>query len=281
MPEVTVLPRPTEQITWLLSVRVVDDDARDPVRGATVRVVPSMAEPHRMVLSAVTLEETPFIPGLYSGTVTFLHPARWTLAVEVSGPVVPVRKIVEVDVTPAGSAPREGAARVTDVVTTAAAIRLAPQEWVTLAVLAVHLCTGAAWVGGLALAGARPPAPGRLRRIVALSWAAAAVVVATGVYNSIYAMPVRVEWFRGGVGAHLAAFARVPFGTNYGLLLLAKHALIATLLAVLAGLTLLARRPGASAARAALWLRLAAGLGAVVLLQSVGLGYLHRLIAHF
>lgn len=281
VPEITVLPRPTEQITWLLSVRVADDDSRDPVRGATVRVVPSMAGPHRMVLPVVTLEESPFIPGLYSGAVTFPHPARWTLAVEVSGPVAPVRQVVDVDVAPAGSASRDSAAGVAGLVTTAAEIRLAAREWATLAVLAAHLSTGAAWVGGLALAGARPPAPGQLRRIVALSWGAAAVMVATGAYNSIYAMPVRVEWFRGGVGTHLAAFARVPFGTGYGLLLLAKHALIAALLAVLVGLTLLARRPGASPARAALWLRVAAGLGAIVLLQSVGLGYLHRLIAHF
>jgi hypothetical protein len=280
VPEVTVLPQPTQQVTWLLSVRVVDDDAREPVRGATVRVVPSMAEPHRMILPAVTLEESPFVPGLYSGAVTFLHPARWTLAVEVSGPVTPVRRILDVDVAlPTAGAP-ETALRVAGVATTVPGLRVGTREWLGLAVLAAHLAVGAAWVGGLALAGVRPPAPGGLRRLVGYSWAAAAVMTATGVYNTTYGMPVRVAWFWGGVGAHLAAFARVPFGTSYGLLLLAKHALIAALLVVLAVLTVLTHRP-VPTARAVAWVRVAAALGAAVLLQSVGLGYLHRLIAHF
>lgn len=280
VPEVTVLPQPTERVTWLLSVRLVDDDSREPVRGATVRVVPSMAEPHRMILPAVTLDESPFVPGLYSGAVTFLHPARWTLAVEVSGPVAPVTKVLDVDVTPPGRGGPGGSARVVGVATAAPGLRLGAREWLGLAVLAAHLTVGAAWVGGLALVAARPSGPAGLRRLVALSWAAAAVMMATGVYNSIYGMPVRVEWFRGGVGAHVAAFARVPFGPSYGVLLLAKHVLITALLAVLAVLTVLARHP-VPAAQAVRWVRIAAGLGAVVLLQSVGLGYLHRLIAHF
>ncbi len=280
VPDVTVLSQPTEQVTWLLSVRLVDDDSREPVRGATVRVVPSMAEPHRMVLLAVTLEESPFVPGLYSGAVTFLHPARWTLAVEVSGPVTPVRKVLDVDVTPPARGGPGSPARAATVATTVTGLRLGAREWVGLAVLATHLTIGAAWVGGLALAAARPPASAGLRQLVALSWAAAAVMMATGVYNSLTGMPVQVEWFRGGVGAHVAAFARVPFGPSYGLLLLAKHVLIAVLLGVLAVLTVLARHP-APAGQTARWVRVAAGLGAVVLLQSVGLGYLHRLIAHF
>ncbi|MDR7521162.1 MAG: hypothetical protein QN168_01740 [Armatimonadota bacterium] len=303
VPEVRVLTQPTEQITWLVSVRLLDQDSREPIRHATVRVTPSMAEPHRMILPTLTFEESPYVPGLYAGAVTFLHPARWTLDVEVSGPVVPVRKTLEVHVTgQAGAGRRE----TLQVIATAAGVRLGGREWVNLGVLTVHLMVGAVWVSGLLIAGfvwpalratggaGQPPAASALRRLVAVSWIAVALLAATGVYNSLYNMPVEVDWRSGSLQRRLAQFGRVPFGAGYGMLLFAKHGVVLALLTCLTGLTVAARRLPAIAGgagsgsqaraesiRARRLLRLAAVAGAVVLLQSAGLGYLHRLIAHF
>ncbi|MDR7519420.1 MAG: hypothetical protein QN131_06220 [Armatimonadota bacterium] len=41
VPEVRVLTQPTEQITWLVSVRLLDQDSREPIRHATVRATPT------------------------------------------------------------------------------------------------------------------------------------------------------------------------------------------------------------------------------------------------
>ncbi|MDR7519419.1 MAG: hypothetical protein QN131_06225 [Armatimonadota bacterium] len=256
-----------------------------------------------MTLSTVTLEESPYVPGLYAGAVTFLHPACWTLDVEVSGPVIPVRKTLEVHVIGrAGAGRRE----TLEVIAPTAGVRLGGREWVNLAVLTVHLFVGAVWVSGLLIAGfvwpalraaegaGQPPAASALRRFVAVSWIAVALLAATGMYTSLYNMPVEVDWRSGSLQRRLAQFGRVPFGAGYGMLLFAKHGVIPALLTCLTGLTVATRRLPAisggavsgSQARAEpirvrrlLWL--AAVAGAVVLLQSAGLGSLHRLIAHF
>lgn len=305
VPEVRILTQPTEQITWLVSVRLVDEDSRGPIRNAAVRVVPSMAEPHRMILPAVALEESPYVPGLYSGAVTFLHPAAWRLDVEASGPVIPVRKTLEVEV---GEQVGRDRGEALEVIATTAGVRLGGREWVNMSILTVHLVVGAVWVSGLLIAGFVSPAsrPGRgarnlpaltapgLRRLVAASWIAVALLTATGVYNLVYNMPVQVDWLSGNLQHHLAQFARVPFGVGYGLLLLAKHGFILVLLGCLAGLTIAVRclpailggatsGPPATVgpSRTLLLLRLAAVASTAMLLQSAGLGYLHRLIAHF
>jgi hypothetical protein len=106
-------------------------------------------------------------------------------------------------------------------------------------------------------------------------------MAATGVYNSVYALPVDIDWLTGGPRDHLAAFARVPLGIAYAGVLLGKHIVIGALLAVVLALSLSGRRTGPASPRALLLIRVAFVLGALVVTQSVGLGYLHRLIAHF
>jgi hypothetical protein len=300
VPEVQLLPQPTPQVTWFVSVRLVDDDSRDPIRTARVHLTPSMAEPHRMVLAPVVLEESPYVPGLYSGLVAFPHPARWTLTVEVSGDVIPVRREYTLEVPDPAASGVGGRVDVQPVdpapvpVRTSVTPRLGPRAWIDLSVLVTHLLVGAAWIAGLTLAalGWGPGRTGiaagadavrqqpRIVPIVVGSWLALAVMVTTGIYNAAHNMPVRVDWFAGGAEARLAAFDRVPFGKTYGLILLAKHAVIVGLTGGLVGLTIAAgRRPAGPALR--LWLGITAGLGGLALVQSVALGYYHRLIAHF
>jgi hypothetical protein len=51
-----------------------------------------------MVLAAVPLGESLDVPGLYSGPVTFPHPARWTLEVAATTPSGVATRRIEVDV---------------------------------------------------------------------------------------------------------------------------------------------------------------------------------------
>jgi hypothetical protein len=291
VPDMQILTQPTEQITYLLSVKLVDDDSREPIRAATVRVTPAMAQPHRMILPTVSLDESPHIPGLYSGSVTFPHPARWSVTVDVTGPVIPVSKQLDVAVASPGAGAPE-----LRVVATTSAIPLGVREWVSLVVLTLHLITGGAWVVALAAAGFVLPALASraggagagvelsgaiVRRLAAWSWGAAGIMMVTGIYNAVYALPVDVDWLSGGPRAHLAQFARVPLGTTYAGVLFVKHVVIGALLAVLLALSVAGRRAAAPSPRVVPLIRVAAVLGGLVLVQSVGLGYLHRLIAHF
>jgi hypothetical protein len=281
-PDVQILTQSTPQVTWLISVRLVDQDSRQPIKGATVRLTPSMAEPHRMILPAVPLAESPYVDGLYSGPVTFLHPARWTLDVDVGGPVVPVRKQIHVTVPAAGGGEGARARADPQVVSTSVDVRLGGREWVNLAVLAGHLAAGVGWVTAMLIAGFGSWRP-ELTRLVGGSWVAAGIMIASGAYNSAHNMPVAVEWQVGPLARHLAEFERVPFGWDYGVLLLAKHALVLMMLGGLVGLTVTARSHGRPERQH--WphrlVRATGVLGGLVVLQSVGLGYLHRLIAHF
>lgn len=106
-PAIEVLTQPTPAVTWLVSVRLTAPGGGR-VRGADVQVVPSMSEPHAMVLAAVPLGESLDVPGLYSGPVTFPHPARWTLEVQATASSGTTTRRLEVTVGAVPAAADDG-----------------------------------------------------------------------------------------------------------------------------------------------------------------------------
>jgi hypothetical protein len=106
-PAIEVLTQPTPAVTWLVSVRLTAPGSGR-VRRAAVRIVPSMSEPHAMVLPAVPLDESLDVPGLYSGPVTFPHPARWTLEVQATTTTGTTTRRLDLNVGAAPAAADDG-----------------------------------------------------------------------------------------------------------------------------------------------------------------------------
>lgn len=231
----------------LVDVTVRDEDGGEPVRGAVVRGAAKMTRPHTMYTYFGPLPEVS--PGRYRANVKLPMTATWVLQISVGGSdVVPrtVRQTVVID----RSALTEQSAGRSAVPTAGPAdvalvgvvrYEITRRELQDIVVLWVHGIAAMFWIGGLALlllaltAGAGSFAPdardriGRWyrRRGLPATWAAAVVVVVTGVYNMLRVSPFALAWRP----ADISELKAIPYGLAYEAILTAKLMLFVVMIA--------------------------------------------------
>lgn len=262
VPVATVSVRESGPLQALVDVRLRDEDGGEPVRGADVRGLAVMTSPHTMTTYFEPLPEV--APGRYRGRVKLPMTARWTIELQIGGDAVvakTVRAVVVVDRSALIEARARTAARGARAAVGAADEPPAPivsgtvrfdvtrREVTDMVVLWIHGIAATAWIVGLALfllaatAGSGTFAPaGRARlgrwfgrRGLPLLWTAAAVVVATGVYNTVRITPFDLALTPGAFGR----LSDVPYGKLYEAILVSKLVLFAVML--VAGILLVRR----------------------------------------
>lgn len=225
----------------LLTVRLIDIDSGKPVRGATVVATAEMSEPHLMRLVPWELGET--TAGLYRARVRFAMPARWTVAIAVSGAgVVAARSSLRVTIQRGATAAPPAAAGAPDLATLPTRLddELSDRDYLTMAVLWLHGLSALAWiVGVLVMLVALGTAPGILADGIRakvrdgyrewgawLHWGLVPAIVLTGIYNMLVVTPFPLAWRP----SEVSALADVPYGALYEAILIVKLGLFAALL---------------------------------------------------
>jgi hypothetical protein len=238
-------PRATSSITGSgltreLSVALSDRDHPEPIEGASVVVEPVMSSPHLMRLAPVALREG--TAGVYRGAIRFTMPARWQLAIRVSGRDVVATDFglpVEIDQSAASETPPAA----TDLTPTAVPVASEPlteSDVLAVAVLWLHASAALGWMvavvvllvalstrPGVLAESARAQLAAHYRRWGAwVHWSLVLVVIATGVYNMFRIVPFDLVW-RPSNWDELAA---IPYGRLYESILVFKLGLFAALL---------------------------------------------------
>jgi len=291
----------------LVDVRLRDEDGGEPIRGAVVKGFALMTRPHTMTTYFDALPEVG--AGRYRGRVKLPMTARWTLELQIGGPevvkrtvrapvviersalsgrlVAPAAKPGKVELAPApvvaGTVRFEVSSRDLGAIAVLWAHGLAAIGWVVgIAALLVAATAGSGWLAPRARARLATAMP---RVGLPLVWGAAAVVVGTGVYNTLRLTPFEVPWTPDG----LADLDAVPYGVWYVGVLYAKLVLFAVMLASGLFLTRRARRRWAEPAAAGVTGALVGRLGPsglvfvlaapAIVAAAVALRYLH-ILAH-
>lgn len=240
-PVATVSVRQSGPLQALLDVSLRDADGGEPVRGAEVEGFGLMTRPHTMYTYFDALPEV--APGRYRALVRLPMTARWTLHLTVGGRGVlrrEVRAPVAIERTAAARATPPQASQPPVVVGSVRYV-ITRREVRDIAVLWVHGAAATAWIVGLALlllaasAGSGVFAAEARRRIgrwyrrqgSALLWLAAALVVATGIYNTLRVTPFEIVWRPGDLGD----LEQIPYGQLYEAILLTKLLLFGLMLA--------------------------------------------------
>jgi hypothetical protein len=249
--------RATGPLRAVVDLRVDDEDGGEPVRGADVRGVGKMTRPHTMYTYFGPLPEV--APGRYRATVKLPMTATWTLDLTVGGAEVVPRTVsvsVKIDrsaLTESPPAVSRGPASASSAATLVGAVRyeISAREAQEMMVLWVHGIAATKWIAGIALllvavtAGSGSFVPGSRRRLACwyrrwgfpLTWLAAVVVVATGIYNMLRVSPFTLVWRP----ADLGTLAAIPYGRLYESVLVAKLALFVVMVAT--GLVAALRAP--------------------------------------
>jgi hypothetical protein len=256
VPVIDVTVRESGPLRALVDLRVHDEDGGEPVRGAEVRGVGEMTRPHTMYTYFGPLPEV--APGRYRATVKLPMTATWKLDLTVGGArVVPRTASVSVRIDRSALTEPQAADAAQAVVTPAATLvgavryEISAREARDMAVLWVHGIAATAWIVGIALllaavtAGSGSLVPESRRRLARwyrrwgfpLTWLAAVVLVATGIYNMLRVSPFTLVWRP----ADLAGLAEIPYGRLYEGVLVAKLTLFGVM--VITGLVAALRAP--------------------------------------
>lgn len=220
-----------------LVVRLTDLDSRAPISGAMVRVRTRMTRPHFMTFAPRTIpERRP--PGTYRLPYTFVMPGDWTAEFEVTG-----AKVVAAKATlpvPIAAAAGERLGESTPVVLpTRLETDITERDWVSMAVLWIHSLASLGWIIGvivMAVALSTPILAGGARGALAdayrswgawAHWAAVPLIVATGIYNTVYVTPFELALTPSAIDD----LSNIAYGRAYQAILLVKLALFTVLLA--------------------------------------------------
>jgi len=251
-PVAMISVRQSGPLQALVDVRLRDADGGEAVRGAEVRGFGLMTRPHTMYTYFDRLPEVGL--GRYRAVVRLPMTARWTLHLTVDGRGVlrrEVRASVAIEpVAVARATPTQAAGA--PVVVGSVRYAITRREVLDMAVLWTHGAAATAWILGLALlllaatAGSGAFAAEARRRIgrwyrrwgFPLLWLAAALVVATGVYNTLQVTPFEIVWRPD----RFDELERIPYGRLYEGILLTKLVLFGVMLATGAAVALRARR---------------------------------------
>jgi hypothetical protein len=220
-----------------LVVRLTDLDSRAPISGATVRVRTRMTRPHLMTLIPRTIPEAR-PAGTYRLPYTFVMPGDWTAEFEVTGAkVITARASLPVPI--AASAPNRSGESTPVVLPTRLETDITERDWVSMAVLWIHSLASLGWIIGvivMAVALSTPILAGGARGALANAyrswgawahWAAVPLIVATGIYNTIYVTPFELALTPSAIDD----LSNVAYGRAYQAILLVKLALFTVLLA--------------------------------------------------
>lgn len=238
----------------LVNVRLTDIDSGKPVRGATVLATAEMNAPHLMRLAPWALSET--AAGLYRARVRFAMPARWTVAIAVSGArVVTARSSLGVTIERGAAAAPPTAAGAPDLASLPTRLedKLSDRDYLTMAVLWLHGLAALGWiVGVLVMLVALGAAPSILAEGIRakvrdayhnwgawLHWSLVPVIVLTGIYNMLVVTPFALAWRP----SEVRRLAEIPYGALYEAILIVKLGLFVALLVTGTQLLLRTVRP--------------------------------------
>jgi hypothetical protein len=276
-----------------LVVRLTDLDSRAPISGATVRVRTRMTRPHLMTLIPRTIpERRP--PGTYRLPYTFVMPGDWTAEFEVTGAkVITARASLPVPIAAQSTQSPQGNRPVA--LPTRLETDITERDWVSMAVLWIHSLASLGWIIGviaMAVALSTPILAGGARGALANAyrswgawahWAAVPLIVATGIYNTVYVTPFELALTPSAIDD----LSNIAYGRAYQAILLVKLALFTVLLATGTMVLMRSIRPPAPPIGAGAFRTLMTALGApgvvyvltvpLILAAAMALRYVHIL----
>lgn len=241
-----------EGLSRTLTVRLSDLDSGDPVKGATVVAVGTMAD-GGMRTERLRLREVR--PALYRARIELPHAGAWHIRITVTGEkVVTARATLPANIVAvvqqggttteeehAGSGSHEETGETAlAVLPTTFDESLTGGDYTRMAFLWVHSLTAMGWiVGVLVMVVALSTRPGVLaetarNRLAAayrswgalVHWGLVPVIVGTGIYNMFEVTPFELAWTPGGWDR----LSQIPYGLLYESILLVKLGLFALLL---------------------------------------------------
>lgn len=250
VPAASVLVRQSGPLRALVDIRIRDQDGDRPIRGAEVEGFGVMTRPHTMYTHFEALPE--LASGRYRAAVLLPMAARWTLVLKITGRDVVARELrapILIERRAGAAPPRPQA---TPLLLGSVRYSVGRRDLVDMAVLWTHGVAATGWIVGIALlvlattAGSGTFASGARRRIgrwyrrrgFALLILAAALVVATGTYNTLRVTPFGIVWRPG----RLDELDDIPYGRLYEGILLAKLLLFLLMLVAGAAVAWRARR---------------------------------------